>query len=34
MEETVAWYVEHRPWWERIISGEYLEYYDRMYKNR
>jgi dTDP-glucose 4,6-dehydratase len=34
MEETVSWYVEHRPWWERIISGEYLEYYDRMYKNR
>ena len=34
MEETVAWYVEHRAWWERIISGEYLEYYDRMYKNR
>ena len=34
MEETVAWYVENRPWWERIKSGEYLEYYDRMYKNR
>ena len=34
MEETVAWYVENRAWWERITSGEYLEYYDRMYKNR
>ncbi|MDR2017818.1 MAG: dTDP-glucose 4,6-dehydratase [Syntrophobacterales bacterium] len=34
MEETVAWYMDHRSWWERIISGEYLEYYDRMYKNR
>ncbi len=34
MEETVKWYVENRPWWERIKSGAYLEYYDMMYKNR
>ena len=34
MEETVRWYLDHKPWWERITSGEYLEYYDRMYKNR
>jgi dTDP-glucose 4,6-dehydratase len=34
MRETITWYVEHRPWWERIKSGEYLEYYERMYGNR
>jgi dTDP-glucose 4,6-dehydratase len=34
MEGTVKWYVENRAWWERIKSGEYLEYYDRMYKDR
>ena len=34
MEETVRWYLEHKSWWERIRSGEYLEYYDRMYKDR
>ncbi|HOJ71468.1 MAG TPA: dTDP-glucose 4,6-dehydratase [Syntrophorhabdaceae bacterium] len=34
MEETVRWYIENRTWWERIKSGEYIEYYDRMYKNR
>lgn len=34
MEETVKWYIENRIWWERIKSGEYTEYYDRMYKNR
>jgi dTDP-glucose 4,6-dehydratase len=34
MEETVRWYVENRPWWERIRSGEYLQYYDRWYGNR
>jgi dTDP-glucose 4,6-dehydratase len=34
MESTVKWYVENRDWWQRIKSGEYLEYYDRMYKGR
>jgi dTDP-glucose 4,6-dehydratase len=28
---TVAWYREHRPWWERVISGEYRQYYERQY---
>ena len=31
---TVAWYVEQRPWWERIISGEYLKYYEKQYGGR
>ena len=31
LAETVRWYVEHRRWWERIISGEYREYYARQY---
>jgi dTDP-glucose 4,6-dehydratase len=31
---TVRWYVEHRPWWERIISGEYMKYYERQYGGR
>ncbi|MDR3552931.1 MAG: dTDP-glucose 4,6-dehydratase [Clostridia bacterium] len=34
IRSTVAWYVENREWWERIISGEYQEYYEKMYKNR
>jgi dTDP-glucose 4,6-dehydratase len=28
---TVAWYREHRGWWERILSGEYRDYYERQY---
>jgi len=32
--ETIQWYVENRRWWEKIKSGEYREYYDRMYKGR
>jgi dTDP-glucose 4,6-dehydratase len=34
LAETVRWYVEHRGWWERIISGEYLEYYEKQYGAR
>jgi dTDP-glucose 4,6-dehydratase len=34
IEETVRWYVDNRSWWERIISGEYQEYYKRMYEGR
>jgi dTDP-glucose 4,6-dehydratase len=34
IEETVRWYVENRPWWERIKTGEYLDYYDQWYRRR
>jgi dTDP-glucose 4,6-dehydratase len=34
MEETVRWYVEHRDWWEKIKTGEYLEYYEKWYGGR
>ena len=32
--ETINWYLDNRKWWERIKSGEYMAYYERMYKNR
>jgi dTDP-glucose 4,6-dehydratase len=34
LAETVRWYVEHRPWWERVMSGEYRTYYERQYGTR
>ena len=34
LEKTIAWYLNNRPWWETIISGEYRDYYERMYANR
>lgn len=34
IKQTIRWYLENRPWWEEIISGEYQSYYERMYKNR
>lgn len=34
IESTIKWYKENRNWWERIISGEYVKYYETLYKNR
>ena len=34
IRQTIDWYLDNRSWWEEIISGEYQEYYDRMYSNR
>jgi dTDP-glucose 4,6-dehydratase len=31
IELTVDWYIKNRQWWERIKSGEFREYYRRMY---
>ncbi|QTE67036.1 dTDP-glucose 4,6-dehydratase [Clostridiales bacterium] len=34
IRKTVTWYLENRDWWEEIVSGEYQNYYERMYGNR
>ncbi|MDD6797735.1 MAG: dTDP-glucose 4,6-dehydratase, partial [Clostridia bacterium] len=34
IKKTVKWYLENRKWWENIISGDYQQYYEKMYKNR
>ncbi|NLW67258.1 MAG: dTDP-glucose 4,6-dehydratase, partial [Bacteriovoracaceae bacterium] len=34
MEKTIQWYLGNKPWWERILSGTYQQYYERMYGNR
>ncbi len=34
LKDTVDWYLEHQSWWKRIISGEYREYYKKMYEER
>ena len=31
---TIDWYLENRQWWERIVSGEYQDYYKKMYGGR
>ena len=32
--ETIQWYQRNESWWKRIVSGEYKEYYRRMYEGR
>ncbi len=34
IKKTVQWYLDNKPWWENIISGEYMEYYKKMYEGR
>ena len=34
IEQTITWYQQNKGWWQRIISGEFKEYYKRMYEGR
>lgn len=34
IRKTLRWYLDHREWWEEIVSGEYQNYYEKMYENR
>lgn len=34
IKETIKWYLDNKDWWEDIISGEYQNYYEKMYGNR
>ena len=31
IKKTIKWYLDNRSWWEEIISGEYQNYYKKMY---
>lgn len=31
---TIDWYIQNKQWWEEIISGEYKDYYKKMYEER
>lgn len=34
LEKTVDWYLNNQEWMDRIVSGDYAKYYDKMYTNR
>ena len=34
IERTIAWYLSNQDWWKTIISGEYQDYYAKMYCSR
>ena len=34
IERTIDWYLSNQDWWKTIISGEYQDYYAKMYGSR
>ncbi|MDE7443387.1 MAG: GDP-mannose 4,6-dehydratase, partial [Muribaculaceae bacterium] len=34
IEKTVRWYLDNQDWMDQITSGDYQQYYDRMYTGR
>ena len=34
IKKTIQWYLDNKEWWETIISGEYQNYYEKMYGDR
>lgn len=34
LKETIQWYLDNIDWVEHVISGDYADYYDRMYNHK
>lgn len=34
ISRTIEWYISNKQWWQRIISGEYKQYYKVQYEER
>lgn len=34
IRQTIQWYLDHKEWWQNIISGEYQNYFEEMYGER
>lgn len=34
IKKTIQWYLNNKSWWQNIISGEYQNYFDKMYKEK
>lgn len=34
IKKTIRWYLDNKPWWEEIVSGEYQYYYKKMYESK
>ena len=34
IRKTIRWYLDNQEWWKTILSGEYQDYYRKMYENR
>ena len=34
IQKTIQWYFDNEEWWQPIVNGDYVKYYDRMYGSR
>lgn len=34
IEMTIKWYLDNQNWWRKVMSGEYLKYYDKNYSSK
>ena len=34
IKETIQWYLDNQDWTDQVKSGQYQEYYEKMYANR
>ena len=34
IKKTIRWYLDNKEWWQTIVSGEYQQYYEKMYGSR
>jgi dTDP-glucose 4,6-dehydratase len=31
---TIDWYIENEAWWRKVMSGEYMKYYEMNYSDK
>jgi dTDP-glucose 4,6-dehydratase len=34
IEKTINWYLDNQQWMDEVTSGDYANYYDKMYEKR
>ena len=34
IKKTIQWYLDNEDWWQPIVTGEYMNYYEKMYGDR
>lgn len=34
IQKTIQWYLDNEEWWQPVVNGDYVKYYDRMYGSR
>ena len=34
IKETIQWYIENEKWWRKVMSGEYMKYYEKNYAGK